>query len=382
MSLQAYVEWIRSDALPVWLDAACDRDALFWEVLNLDGTPRPSADLRLRTGMRQVYVFAHAAILGLASREACLPLAQAMMDRLRALAWAPDGRQGWVARFDRAGRVLDERHDLYDHAFVLHALAYLYQATEDPRYLRWIDETLWVVDEGMAGLHGGWAESTIGELPRRQNPHMHFFEANLALYETTGEARHLARAGELFGLFRSRFLDQHTGVLREFFGPEWQVGPQYRSERLEPGHMVEWVWLLRRFGRSTGRFVDDLCTNLLDTGLRIGLDESGFLVDEADISGRLLSDRRRLWPQTELLKAFVVQAAATGQGDFAAKAELLAGRILDSYLTGCPRGCWLDQFALDGTPAATTIPASSLYHLFAGAVEIKLFQELPSRPGA
>ncbi len=374
MSLQAYVEWIRSEALPVWLGAACDDKGLFWETLNLDGTPRPSADLRLRTGMRQVYVFAHAATLGLAPRDVCLSLAQAMMDRLRALAWAPDGRQGWVARFDRTGRVLDGRRDLYDHAFVLHALASLHQATEDPRYLQWVDETLRVIDEGMSGRHGGWAESTAGELPRRQNPHMHFFEANLALFESTGQPRHLARAGELFGLFHSRFLDQETGVLREFFGPEWQVGPQYRSERLEPGHMVEWVWLLRRFGRSTGRPLDETCSRLLDTGLRIGRHESGFLADEVDISGRPLSDSRRLWPQTELLKAFVVQAAATGRADFAAAAEAVAGRILVGYLTGCPRGCWNDQFTLDGTLTATSIPASSFYHLFAGAVEIMLFQ--------
>jgi mannose-6-phosphate isomerase len=354
---------------------ACDEDGLFWEVLDLEARPRSETELRLRTGMRQVYVFAHAGLLGLAPREPAVALAIRMMDRLRAIAWAPDGRPGWVAKFDRSGKVTDGRHDLYDHAFVLLALGFIATATGDSRYMRWIDETLDVIDEGLAGLHGGWAESTEGELPRRQNPHMHFFEACLALYETTGEARHLARAGELFGLFRSRFLDQKTGILREFFGPEWQVGAAYRSERLEPGHMVEWVWLLRRFQRSTGRRVDETCASLMTQALSIGKHDSGFLVDEADASGHVLSDSRRLWTQTEYLKALVVEAAATGEAAFATQADTLVDRLMETYLTGVPDGCWRDQFTLDGMLKTADIPASTLYHLLVPAVEIGILRE-------
>ncbi|WP_131115004.1 AGE family epimerase/isomerase [Lichenihabitans psoromatis] len=379
MSLQLYVEWVAAQALPVWAEKVCDDTGLFWEALTLDGQPLRSADLRLRTGMRQIYVFAHAATLGLAPAGPSIALAQRMMDRLRSIAWAPDGRKGWVARFDRSGTVLDSRHDLYDHAFVLHALGYLYQATRDERYRTWIDETLHVIDEGMAGLHGGWAESTMGELPRRQNPHMHFFEANLALYETTGEARHLARAGELFGLFRSRFIDQNTGVLREFFGPQWQVDAAYRSERLDPGHMMEWVWLLRRFERSTGRYVSGHCSALMQTALAIGRHESGFLIDEVDISGQPLSDSRRLWPQTEYLKALLVQSTATGRPDLLDEADALVQSLLGTYLGGPVKGCWQDQFRLDGTLSATTIPASSLYHLIVPAAEILLARAAPQR---
>jgi mannose-6-phosphate isomerase len=374
MSMHQYMVWFCDEALPFWIDHACDQDGLFWEVLDLDGTPRVGADLRLRTGMRQVYVMAHAAALDLAPRDRCVTKAVEMLERLRRVAWAPKGRPGWVARFDRDGRVLDPRHDLYDHAFVLNALGYVHQMTGDDRYLVWIDETLRVIEEGMAGRHGGWAESTFGELPRRQNPHMHFFEANLSLFETTGDPRHLARAGELFGLFRSRFLDQETGVLREFFGPAWQVSAEYGSERLDPGHMMEWVWLLRRFQRLTGRAVDGLCASLLATAAQIGQHESGFLVDEVDSSGTPLSDSRRLWPQTEYIKAYVVQAIATKRFDLLPKADAMAERLRRVYLSECPPGCWRDQFTLAGRPTATTIPASTLYHLMALAAEVRILQ--------
>ena len=373
--LQVYIDWLRDKALPFWTTHACDADGLFWEVLDLEGKPRPEAELRIRTGMRQVYVFAHAALLGLTPHEAGVALAVRLIDKLRAVAWAPDGRRGWVSRFERSGKVTDSRHDLYDHAFVLHALAYIHKATGDARYLAWIDETLDVIDEGLAGLHGGWAESTEGDLPRRQNPHMHFFEACLALYETTGEARHLARAGELFGLFRSHFLDHESGILREYFGPAWEVGPAYRSERLEPGHMAEWVWLLRRFQRSSRRRVDEICVSLLTQALAIGRHESGFLVDEADADGRVLSDSRRLWTQVEYLKALVVQASATGEAAFVSQAEALLDRLMAAYLTGVPDGCWRDQFTLDGTLKTANIPASTLYHLLVPAVEIVILQE-------
>src|SRR3546814_17805803 len=60
---------------------------------------------------------------------------------------------------------------------------------------------------------------------------MHLFEACLALYETGGDPRHLARAGEIFGLFRTRFFDEELGTLREFFGPAWEGGPARSEER-------------------------------------------------------------------------------------------------------------------------------------------------------
>jgi N-acylglucosamine 2-epimerase/mannose-6-phosphate isomerase len=41
-----------------------------------------------------------------------------------------------------------------------------------------------------------------------------------------------------------------------------------------------------------------------------------------------------------------------------------SGRLLlDRYLSHSPRGTWIDQFAADGTPLSTAIPASTFYHL-------------------
>lgn len=372
--LEAYLAWVRNDALPFWLARSADADGMFYETLALDGTPQPATELRLRTGMRQAYVFAQAAHLGLVERQPALALAERIIERLRAVAWAPDGRPGWVARFMRGGSVTDDRRDLYDHAFTLHALANLYLATGGAaggaRYLAWIDETLAVVDGVLHSPHGGWAESDRHELPRRQNPHMHLFEACLALFEATGEARHLARAGEIFGLFRACWFDQASGLLGEYFNADWSRAAGAAGARLEPGHMVEWVWLLRRFARASGRRVDELCAGLFASAVRLGRTADGFLVDEADAQGRSLLDRRRLWGQTEYLKALIVQGSAGAGAELLEQAAALVQRLLASYLAGVPAGGWRDQFDLAGQPASVSIPASTLYHLLVPAVEI------------
>ena len=369
-----YVDWLRDQALPFWLEHGIDDEGLFYETLAMDGTPNLGAELRLRTGMRQAYVFAHAATLNLTDPAPALAAARRLMDRLHELAFSPDGKPGWVARFSRDGDVLDDRRDLYDTAFALHALGHLYRGSGDARYLEWIDQTLTSVDQ-LEDEHGGWAESDRRELPRRQNPHMHLFEASLALFETTGDVRHLARAGEIFGLFRTRFFDASNGTLTEFFGPAWERSEAYGSQRLDPGHMAEWTWLLRRYQRDCGRPVDRLCATLFASAVRLGLDPSGFLVDEVDEAGKPLLDTRRLWPQTEYLKALVVQGAATRDSKLFEQAGHLIDRLLASYLTGIPKGCWRDRFTLDGQAENSTVPASTLYHLFAPAVEILLVEK-------
>ncbi len=369
MSVRRYVAWV-SAALPAWQARGFDpATGLFRERLHLDGTPDHDAGLRVRTHMRQVYVFSHAAILGLLPREAALATAASAMEGIRARAWAAGGVPGWAHRLDAKGGITDQRRDLYDHAFALHALAWLAGATGDARYQDWVDETFAAIDRLMAAPAGGWAESDRHEMPRRQNPHMHLLEACLALYETSGDPRHLARAAELVGLFRTRFFDEEIGTLREFFGPRWETGEAYGSDRLDPGHMLEWVWLLRRYERTAGQPVSRHAGLLFDAAERIGTTRGGFLLDAVDPTGRPASDGCRLWPQTEYLKACLVQFEATGDRGYLAKADAMAARILEVYLKGPGPSLWIDRFDLSGNVAVDHVPASILYHLLAPVAE-------------
>jgi mannose/cellobiose epimerase-like protein (N-acyl-D-glucosamine 2-epimerase family) len=384
--LERYFTWMRDESLAFWLKCGADpMSGFFWERLNFDGTPVATAELRIRTQARQIYVFAHAAYIGLAPRGPSLALSGRALARLLRSAWAPDGRPGWVHRLSSDGQVVDNRRDLYDHAFILHALGWFVRATGDDTFQRWIEETVGFMDAALAAPGGGWAESDRHELPRRQNPHMHAFEAFLALYEATSAPIYLARAGELFGLFRTRFFHDNDGLLREFYGPNWEIDEAYHSDQLDPGHMLEWVWLLRRYARASGRPVGELCTALFDSARKLGLEQSsGFIADMVDATGCRLIDSRRLWPQTEYLKALLVEYEARDSEALRQDADGLADRLLSNYLTGCAAGTWRDQFTLDGRCTTDAVPASTLYHLFAAAVEITRVKGVSrsDRPGA
>jgi mannose-6-phosphate isomerase len=267
-----------------------------------------------------------------------------------------------------AGVVVDPAVDLYDHACVLLGLAWLLKATGDRRYRDWIDETLAAQDDTLAASHGGWAEDDRGTLPRRQNPHMHQFEAMLALYEVTGEPRFLESARTLLQLFERAFFDPETGSLREYFGADWLPGAEWQSDdRLEPGHHCEWVWLLRRYQRlEPAADVDSACAALLARAVAIGaIPPFGFLALEVDGRGVSRQPTQRLWAQAEYMKALIVEGQL-------AEAEAVFAKVKRAYLDTALAGTWIDALTLTNDPAATHIPASSLYHLLTAAPEIRL----------
>ena len=54
-------------------------------------------------------------------------------------------------------------------------------------------------------------------MPRRQSPHMHLFEATIAVFDATNDAVFQKRAGEFFALFLVNLYDKQKRVLGEYF---------------------------------------------------------------------------------------------------------------------------------------------------------------------
>ena len=139
---------------------------------------------------------------------------------------------------------------------------------------------------------------------------MHLFEAFLALNELTGQGKYLEIAGAMFDLFEGHFFDPKRKALLEFFNPDWSPengdgGPT------EPGHMMEWCWLLRVYERLSGRNMDAYANALFEGGMEYGLNPKlGLLCDAVELDGSASKPTLRSWPQTELIKASVAQAAA------------------------------------------------------------------------
>ena len=380
----AFRGWMFGHALPFWATAGNDAPGLgVHEALELDGAPAALPFKRMRVQARQIYVFSHAALLGWDPGRAVAEDAYAFITRHGSRA---DG--AWSRRLTPDGTVLDSAVDLYDLAFVLFALAWHARLTrsEEPlaRARRTVEYILEHMPHPPAGFHN---VLPYEDGPRQQNPHMHLLEAMLALLETTGDPFYADQAHALVALFRRHLFDAATGTLGEFFSPDWSPAPGEPGTRIEPGHHLEWVWLLDQYARLTGRDTEAEAAALYGFALRHGMDPAtGLVWDAVGRDGTLRQASARLWPQTEAIKAHAVRAtrpAATPAER--TQAAALAARTVRTmgtrYLQGGPAGTWLDQFGPDGALLSRSIPTSSFYHVFMGYAELDRLASSPSTLG-
>lgn len=350
-------------ALPFWADRGWhDCAGGFVERLSVDGAADTAAPRRVRVQARQIYCFAKAAQLGWYPEGAAI--AHKGLDYLLAKAKSPDGRQGFVHVLSSDGSVLNPLRDTYDHAFILLALATLYQLDRDVKIRAEIDSVVHFIDTQLRSPDGGYVEGIPASMPRRQNPQMHLFEAFIAAFDATHDPAFQQRAGDLFGLFVSNLFDAQKGLLGEYFEQDWS---RIEPVSVEPGHQAEWVWLLKQFERITGCPTGKYRAALLQTALRYR-DATGCLIDEGDAQGNIVKSTRRLWPQTEIVKAWLAQAESGVEGA-ADEARAALARLDKHYLQHPVKGGWYDQFDAGGNSLVDTIPASSFYHILCAVAE-------------
>jgi mannose-6-phosphate isomerase len=346
--------WLYDQALPLWSSAGIDPSGVgAWEALNHDGSPQQTRDKRLRVMPRQAFVFASAG-------GDYVPLARGLFDF--AMTAGIDPKTGNLAALlSPDGRILKAPHDLYDLAFMALAASALSAAGQDmAEAIDWVDAAL-----GRLKAPRGWQETVEARMPRRQNPHMHLFEAATELYRVTGDSVWRNVAEECLGLFHDVFL-QADGRIFEYFSEDWGTWPEtlQPAQAVEPGHIAEWIWLLdcyeRVMGQSSGVDLGVLWRHVL-----AGRDGSGLLYDVS----LPLSETRRLWPQTELLKAGLVvgRSGSGGMGD--AHPDRVLERLFEDYLEGPVPGGWYDKRRVsDGALVSNDMPSSTFYHLYVAAI--------------
>jgi mannose-6-phosphate isomerase len=366
-SVAALRRWAIETALPLWASAGLDRErGGFHERLHLDGTPDRSAPRRLRMQARQIYVYAHAGLLGWYpdGRKIALNALDFMVAKYR----APDGQEGYAHLLGPDGAIVDPRRDTYDHMFVLLALSFTARMSGDAQVRALVADLLAFIDAHLTAPDGSFVEGIPVSLPRRQNPHMHAFEAMLALHETLAHPDALARARRMHTLMEQKFFDAQTHTIGEFFTEAWVRAAGEEGEIVEPGHQAEWAWLLRRFERLSGAPRGSRASEVLDAALQWSEPSTGFLIDEGDRSGRSRRTSRRAWPQTELAKAWLGEAEG-GRPGAAEKAVATLAAFAAHYLDRTVPGAWMDQFDAAGKPLATHVPATTLYHVFGAIAE-------------
>lgn len=372
-------QWIEA-SLASLLGTACDRHGGgFVERFDWAGAPVDAGFKRTRVNGRQTYVFAHAAIGGLAgARDA----ARNGVTFLTTSCRRADGQ--FVSRVRHDGSLLDETADLYDIAFGLFALAWWYRLSGDDEARLLAEASIAHLSTAMRSPSGRGFVAREGDGgAHQQNPHMHLFEAAIFLAAFTKSAAAHGLAEELFDLAKHTLYDPATGTLPEFFDEHWQPDASSEGIRIEPGHHYEWVWLLSRYGDMTNsRDAYGMADRLFDFANTHGHDPAtGLVVDAVNRDGKVLASDLRIWPNTELLKAQVAMRERHGHGpgfDDAALAQNL-DRIFGYFLSAqsagpaaaLPAGLWIDYLESPSLrPKCDHIPASTLYHIMFGFSEL------------
>jgi mannose-6-phosphate isomerase len=269
------------------------------------------------------------------------------------------------------GDPLDDSVILYDQAFCLFALAAAAGIGLDAEAQTAAAERLH--DRLLADWRcpaGGFVERDAH--PYQANAHMHLFEASLAweavLAGDPRAKRWTDQANAIGELALSQFIDPVTGALREFFDDHWQPAAGADGRLVEPGHLFEWAWLLMRWAKLRGREDAALAARRMHRlGVDHGIDPArGVAIDAISTDLTVVSDRARLWPQTERIKASAIlgqhASSDTERASYAAEVAA-AAKGLWLYLQTPMRGLWRDKLLADGTFVDEPAPASSLYHI-------------------
>lgn len=363
-------QWAFMEGLPLWAEAGFDPERQsFHERLHPD--LRPFLRFRrIRVQARQTYVFAAAGRLGWdgpwrARMEAGLAV-------LRQAGLRPDG--GTRHRLAEGNDLPDSRRDLYDAAFVIFALARAGgMAGDGAGHLAAARDLSDYVEDHWAHPDGGFFEGEIDPVPpRRQNPHMHYLEALLALHKAGPDPQSRAhlhdRITRMLGLFVEKMFDRDAGLVAETFDagadrPPAGDAPAAAGFMAEPGHLFEWAWLLEEASRAGFGDFRDIADILRLSGEVFGVrPRFGLAINAIDRTGAPLDYGFRLWPQGERLKANLAWFERS-RASWALRNAIEAFDGLFGFLAGSAPGSWIDRRDENGHFIPDDAPASSFYHI-------------------
>jgi len=356
--------WLICDACPLWSTHGFDRvHGGFHE--RLDGTQPLDEPRRARVQPRQVSALSNAAALGWKGDAA--RFVSSGLDYFVGHYRRPDGLYRTLIAPD--GHAIDNRVYLYDQAFGLLGLAesrlVLGRAPELEEEAQRLRAALYSC---LKHPDGGFESGLSSGNPLSANAHMHLFEAGLAWIASNGDPAWHALCEEIGNLALTRFIDPRSGIVREYFMPDWSVMPGVSGSVIEPGHHYEWAWLLFQWGGAAHGEAVSAALRLIEIGEQHGL-RGGFVMNSLLDDYSVLDGSSRLWPQAERLRAAAFAARMTGEARHWRMTNE-AAESLCLYLRGRVAGSWYDRRTAQGWFIEEPAPASTFYHIVGAIREL------------
>ena len=337
--------------VPLWQGPGWNADmALPYEALDATHQPLPVQRYRAMACARQLYLFA--SLIGVvdnaADRAAALfrSLQQHFHD-------AEHG--GWFYSIDAQGQPLDQRKDLYTHAFILFACAHYWAKSADPLVESTLNAALEIIGRRFAtgdGLYEAclerdWITLQTGPL---QNPLMHLAEAFLATLAVRKDAPTQTALLELCTAMHKHFVDPQYGVLME--KPLGAVDNWY-----EPGHQFEWYFLLQSSPLLRDSKLHRALAKAFAFTEQYGVLETCGAVRamlDLESNGRPRDSTQRIWAQAEYLRALTLRADS--EAVVLRQLRALQQRFLHA-------GGWHECRDENGEVSRKDMPSTTPYHL-------------------
>ncbi|WP_248743056.1 MULTISPECIES: AGE family epimerase/isomerase [unclassified Pseudomonas] len=346
--------------VPLWQGPGWNADmALPYEALDAAHQPLPPQRYRAMACARQLYLFS--SLIGVVD-NAEVRAAALFRSLQRHFHDAEFG--GWFYSIDPQGKPLDQRKDLYTHAFILFACAHYWDKSREPLVESTLNAALEVIGRRFAtgdGLYEAcldrdWITLETGPL---QNPLMHLAEAFLATLAVREDAQVKQALSELCTAMHKHFVDPQAGVLME--KPLGAVDNWY-----EPGHQFEWYFLLESSPLLRSSKLHAALDRAFAFTEQYGVVQSSGAVRamlDLNMDGRPKDSTQRIWAQAEYLRALTLRPDS--EATVLHQLQALQQRFLHA-------GGWHECRDEQGEVSRKDMPSTTPYHLatcYAGLTE-------------
>ena len=341
----------RQVIVPLWQGPGWNAElALPYEALSPAHQPLPPQRYRAMACARQLYVFA--SLIDDPAFPAAAERAAALFRSLQSHFHDAE-HGGWFYSIDPHGAPLDQRKDLYTHAFIIFACAHYWAKVREPLVESVLNAALQVVLEQFstgnglyeASLDQDWSSLGSGPL---QNPLMHLAEAFLATLSVREDPTVQSALLALTDGMQQHFIEPVHNVMLE--KPRGSVDNWF-----EPGHQFEWLFLLASSPLLRGTALHGSLDRAFGFAEQVGVDpQSGAVCGMLAPDGTLRDGTQRIWAQAEYLRALTLRP----EGAERVQRQLLALQQRFLYTGG-----WYECRDGQGNVSREDMPSTTPYHL-------------------
>ena len=341
----------RQVIVPLWQGPGWNVElALPYEALSPAHQPLPPQRYRAMACARQLYVFA--SLIDDPAFPAAAERAAALFRSLQSHFHDAE-HGGWFYSIDPHGAPLDQRKDLYTHAFIIFACAHYWAKVREPLVESVLNAALQVVLEQFstgnglyeASLDHDWSSLGSGPL---QNPLMHLAEAFLATLSVREAPTVQSALLALTDGMQQHFIEPVHNVMLE--KPRGAVDNWF-----EPGHQFEWLFLLASSPLLRGTALHGSLDRAFGFAEQVGVDpQTGAVCGMLAPDGTLRDGTQRIWAQAEYLRALTLRP----EGAERVQRQLLALQQRFLYTGG-----WYECRDGQGNVSREDMPSTTPYHL-------------------